>query len=295
MYIIIGCGFLGSYLLQTLSDNVKEQPIIATVRNLDHVLPIKNVEWVKCDVLNHGDLTRLADRCGEGPKTVYYFAAAHNIDEVYLDPKAARRVNIEALKTFFQTTTNIDKLFFASTDCVYGENDKDHLAFSEDSPTNPLNEYGKQKLEAEQIVRSNGFTVLRLPLMIGPSLFPQKQHFYDEICEKLRARQSVEMIDGLKRSLLSYQKAADLLFRLSCVSKAQLRSVINVCSDESFTKYEIGCLLAEKMQASKDLVCRMTESEGKKFFKDARASSTVMDNSLLKRTLGISSVSWEKI
>ena len=293
MVVIIGCGFLGSSLLQTISAHTDEV-VVATVRDKARTLPVKNAAWMQCDVTEHGDLLSLAERCGKEPKTVFYFAASHNIDKVCQDPEAARRVNVDALRDFLQTMPGIERLFFSSTDCVYGENSEDLPAFSETSLTNPLNEYGRQKLEAEAIVRANAFTVCRLPLMMGPSPFPKKPHFYDVLCEKLALRQKIEMIDGLKRSVISYRNAAELLFRLSRLPKEQLPPVVNVCSDESFTKYEFGCAIAEQLGVPRDLVCPISEAEGRKFFRDARASCTVMDNSLLKKTLGISSISWEK-
>ena len=292
MYIIIGCGFLGSYLLKRITAETDEQ-VVATVRDVKSTLPIKNVTWVPCDVSERGDLIRLASRCGDAPKTVFYFAAAHNIDEVFLHPEASAKVNVDALNTVFETIPNIENLFFASTDCVYGENTNKLPVFFEASPTNPLNEYGRQKLRAERIVRARGFTVLRLPFLFGPSILPQKKHFYDALCKKLLAHQPIEMIDGFRRSMLSYSRAADLLFRLSQTADGSLPSIVNVCADQHYTKYEIGCLLADKLHVSKDLVCRITEEEGQKFFLDVRASSTVMDNTLLKKILGITCIEWE--
>ena len=291
MVIVVGCGFLGSYLLRSLSANTKE-PLAATVRTADHFLPAENVTWIRCDVTRRSDLERLAEQCSGKPNTVFYLAASHNVDHVFLDPEAARKINVEALETFLEVMPDIDRLFFASTDCVYGESSKALPAFSETSAARPLNEYGRQKLEAEQIVRSRGFTVLRFPLLMGPSLLPYKQHFYDKVCEKLSAHQEIEMIDGLRRSMLSYQTAAELAVRLAGLPKDRLAPVFNVCGDESFTKYEIGCTLAEKLGVPKTLVRRITEEEGAKFFKDVRASSTIMDNTLLKKTLRLSSVPW---
>ncbi len=294
MFVIVGCGFLGSRLLQKLSACAQE-PVVATVRAPAHILPLENVAWVTCDVTQRRDLERLAERCGSGPKTVFYFAASHNVDNVFLHPQAARKVNVEALEAFFQTMPGIDRLFFSSTDCVYGESGEDRPGVSESSPTRPMNEYGKQKLEAEQLVRSRGFTVLRFGLLLGPSLLPHRPSFYDTVCRKLAASQPVEMIDGMRRSVLGCQNAAELLWRLAQVPKDRLPPVLNVCSDDAFTKYELGCLLAERMQAPKDLVCKITAAQGARFFKDARAACTVMDNSLLKRTLGISSIPWENL
>ena len=292
MIVVVGCGHLGSYLIKKAAASVNE-PIIATVRDMKNAFPIVGVEWIKCDVCVQSDLDALTKKYGNEPKTVFYFAAAHKIDEVYQHPQEAKKVNLYALTAFLETVPNINNLFFSSTDCVYGENNENTPVFDEQSVPEPLNEYGKQKLSAEQIVLSHGYHVVRLPLLFGASLQPERFTFYDVLCEKLLAGQSVEMIDGLRRSLLSFQNAADILFRLSRFEKDCLPSVLNVCSDDSYTKYEIGCMLAEKLGVSKELVCKIPETESRRFFKDRRASCTVMDNTLLKQILGLKSIQWE--
>ena len=69
--------------------------------------------------------------------------------------------------------------------------------------------------------------------------------------------------------------------------------VINVCSDESLSKYDMGCVLAEAFGESKALIKKISEDEGKKFFKDKRVSFGAMDNSLLKALLNKEKIMWE--
>lgn len=290
MILIVGCGFLGNYLLKYAVTRTSE-PIVATVRDLKNVLPVKGVEYVKCDITKREELVLLSKKVEGESLKVFYFAACHNIDFVYENPEAARKVNVEALEQFLLTVPGISKLFFASTDCVYGENTESCRAFSESAALRPVNEYGKQKLCAEKIVQSRGFTAVRLPFMLGPSL-SSKPHFYDRVCGELKNNRQVEMIDGLKRSVLSFSQAAKYLFELSCLSD-DLPETVNICSDYGYTKYEVGCLLAKKTGASSSLIKKISEEEGKKFFKDKRASSAVMDNALLKKLLGVEEILWE--
>lgn len=291
MILIVGCGFLGSRVLQYALTQTKE-PVLATVRNLENAVPMPGAEYIQCDVTNMSDLSSLAKKCGNEPLTVFYFAACHNIDFVYENPAEAQKINVEALKQFLSLFPNIKKLFFASTDCVYGEGDGLCTKFNELSPLKPLNEYGRQKLAAEKLIHNSGFTVLRLPFMLGASL-TSSPHFYDKICSKLLNGEKTEMIDGMRRSVLSYSQAAKLIYLLSCLPHS-LPQTINVSGDSELSKYEIGCALARKLNVSCDLVQRISEEDGKKFFKDRRASCTAMDNSLLKSLLGLAKIQWEE-
>ncbi|MGN1316887.1 MAG: NAD-dependent epimerase/dehydratase family protein [Acutalibacteraceae bacterium] len=290
MIVIVGCGFLGSYLLKHITSQTKEQ-VLATARNIEKAPLISGAEYIGCDVTREDDLVALAERCKNETLTVFYLAACHNIDYVYENPADAYKTNVEALKNFLYRVPNIKKLFFASTDCVYGENDKTHGKFTENALLTPINEYGKQKAEAEATVIAHGYTVLRLPFMLGPSLIASP-HFYDKICTSLKNNESVEMIDGMFRSVLSYSQVAEIMFTLSQLNR-DLPAVINICSDNSLSKYEMGCILAQNLNRSTDLVKKITEAQGKKFFKDRRAHSAPMDNTLLKNILEIKTLRWE--
>lgn len=277
MILVVGCGFLGSYVVKCALENTDEA-VCATVRKTEGVTLFDRVQYIRCDITDYDDVTKLYERTKNEKLTVFYLAACHNVDFVFKNPETAKKVNCDALENFFNTMRNIEKFFFASTDCVYGENG-DVPKLSENSPLNPVNEYGRQKQEAEKIALSRGFTVTRLPFMLGPSL-SDKPHFYDKICHQLKNNEKIEMIDGMRRSVLSYDRVAEILISLS--QKDKLPQIINVCGDESYSKYELGCRIAQEIGVDASLVQKISEEQGSKFFKDKRASVSVMDNSLLK-------------
>ncbi len=280
MILVVGCGYLGSYVVKNALESTCER-VIATVRDVNNAPEIQGVEFFRLDITSEDDIKALYEHTKNERLTVFYFSACHNIDFVFENPQEAEKINCRGLESFLEIMVNIDKLFFASTDCVYGENG-DLPLLGENAPLMPVNEYGKQKIKAEKIVISKGFTVTRLPFMMGPSLL-KKPHFYDRICSQLKNGEAVEMVDGLYRSVLTYDKTAKYLLELS--KKDKLPPAINVCGDKGLSKYEIGCMIAEEIGADKSLVRRLTEEQGRKFFKDRRSSVSVMDNSLLKSLL----------
>lgn len=291
MILVVGSGFLGSYVLKSFSE-LTDETLVGTFHTQRSQPNIQRVEWIKLNVADPADIARLADKLKGEKLTVFYFAAVHNIDFIYNHPDEARQINVTALQNFLDSSNNIDKLFFASTDCVYGENINGEL-LTESSELNPVNIYGIQKHEAEMIVTSHGFTCVRLPFMLGPSL-TNKPHFYDTILKSLSEGKSVEMIDGMVRSVLGYRQTARLLYELSLLPREELPPVINIAGDEHLTKYEIGLRLASKIGARQSLIKKISEEEGRKFFKDARASSSAMDNTLLKKLLNKDKIIWEE-
>lgn len=289
MHIIVGAnGFLGSYVLKNLVEKTDGR-IIATYHGKKESLFSGRVEWVKVDVTDKDDISNLANLAGDiSDCSIFYFSACHNLDLVKKEPEFARNINITALKNFLDVFKGAKSFWFSSTDCVYGENTDEIPFFKESDITSPVSEYGRQKLEAESIVTSYGFNVARLPFMIGPSILENKKHFYDNIVEKTVCGEAFTLADGLWRSALDYNSVADILIKLS--EKDNTPQILNLCGDESLSKYDVGAIIAKKHNLPKEFIIKTPEADIMKLFFETRTSSTAMDNSLLKSILGVDEI-----
>lgn len=289
MYIVVGAnGFLGSYVVKSLVCNTDEE-IIATYHGKKESLYVPRVKWVHLDVTDAESVQKLRNLAKDITKCrIFYFSACHNLDLVKREPDFARNINITALENFLEAFRDSDSFWFSSTDCVYGENTEKFPSFKESDPTCPVSEYGRQKLEAEDIVRSHCFNVVRLPFMIGPSLLENKKHFYDNIVEKTLGGQSFTLADGLRRSALDYKCVSDILGRLSMMKNVP--QTLNLCGDDNLSKYDVGVMIAQKHNLPMKHIIKTPESEIMKLFDERRTSSTAMDNSLLKSVLGVNEI-----
>ena len=150
---------------------------------------------------------------------------------------------------------------------------------------NPVNIYGHNKCAAEAILVHKGRNVVRFPFLISPSL-AGKPHFYDRIVESLKEGKPFEMYEDSYRSSLSFENAARLLVAL--IERGNRHPIVNVCGDRDLSKYDVGLLLADREGLDRNLIVpvRMGEItiEG---FVTKRASSTLMDNTLLKQILDL--------
>ncbi len=289
MHIVVGAnGFLGSYVLKNLVEKT-DRRIIATYHGKKESLFRDRVEWVKLDVTDKNDIQNLADLAGDiSDCTVFYFAACHNLDLVKREPEFARNINITALRNFLEAFKGAKSFWFSSTDCVYGENTDKISSFKESNATSPVSEYGRQKLEAEKLVTGYSFNVVRLPFMVGPSILENKKHFYDNIVEKTVNGEKITLADGLWRSALDYNSVAGILLKLS--EKDEVPLILNLCGDESLSKYDVGFMIAQKHNLPMKHIIKTPEVEIMKLFYETRTSSTAMDNSLLKSVLGIDEI-----
>ncbi len=289
MYVVIGGrGYLGSYIIKSIETNTKDK-IIATARNIDNIEMTERIEWVNCDITKDTEFDNLVAKIsGIDNIKVIFLAAYHNPDLVAANPELAWDINVTALSKCVNKLRFVDKLFYASTDSVYG-NSKDGYHFRESDPLNPVNIYGKNKCAAEAIVRFAGFNVVRYPFLISPSLVPGKDHFYDVIVKKLSNGEEIEMFSDSYRSSLSFQTAADILIQL-CELNDKCPDILNICGDDDLSKYDIGLMMADKLGINREKVIPIRVSEASGIFKTPRASSTLMDNSLVKEILNYKSI-----
>jgi len=88
------------------------------------------------------------------PSVIVNCAAYTNVDKAETEPKLANTINYKAVDIISKwTSENNKKLIHVSTDYVFDGLSK--LPLSENSITNPLNEYGRSKLKGEQICLYN--------------------------------------------------------------------------------------------------------------------------------------------
>ena len=82
MILIVGYGYLGSYLVKEVLKNTDE-PLVVTYRNTKKPNNFKSVRCLYCDVTDIVSVRKLGELCRGEELTVFYLAACHNVDYVY--------------------------------------------------------------------------------------------------------------------------------------------------------------------------------------------------------------------
>ena len=290
MYILIGAtGFLGTYVERELL-SLTEEEIVSVGRNFPSNKDYSYGRITKkvCDITNLGDVKKLSVQYPE-KKKVIFLAAYHNPDLVEQNRELAWEINIVALARFLNVLKNVECLFYISTDAVYGNSTENKL-FIEDDRLEPVNEYGRQKKLAEEIVLTYGYNVVRYPFLIGPSLISKKKHFYDKLVEDLNLGISIQMFEDSYRSSLDFATAARLLVWILKKYNNQCPKVMNICGDQALSKYDIGMMIAKKNNADLELVKKIRMDDFNTIFATKRAKTTLMSNDRVKRYLGLDSI-----
>ena len=145
-----GAGFVGSYLVKLL---VKEGHKITVIDNLHKgkkenlASVINKIKFQKIDVRDYQSLEKILKNI-DG---VFHQAALTLVQDSFSRPEEYFDVNVHGTENIFKLANeNKFKVVYASSSSVYGH--KLETPITEDAERNPINPYGKTKLEDEYLV-----------------------------------------------------------------------------------------------------------------------------------------------
>jgi GlcNAc-P-P-Und epimerase len=201
--VIGGSGFIGTLLVRALRASGHSVRIIDKARSA--AFPDLHVE---ADVRDRDGLAAACAGC-----TALYNLAAEHSDNV--QPRSLYHdVNVGGAEHVCAVAEDhgIERLVFTSSVAVYGLVDEE---VDESGPVRPFNDYGRTKLEAEQVFRnwarrqpSRSLTIVRSTVVFGPG---NRGNVYNLLVQVARGRNLV-IGDGTNRKSMAYvENVADFL------------------------------------------------------------------------------------
>ena len=164
-----GAGYIGSVLVPALLGKGYRVTVLDSLMYRQHTLldccASPNFEFIKGDICDEGLVAKLIPR----HDIVIPLAAIVGAPACKVNPSLTRLVNNKAQKTIIELTSRDQKIVFPTTNSGYGIGAKDEFC-TEQSPLNPISEYGRDKVEIEKcwLDRGNALTV-RLATVFGMS------------------------------------------------------------------------------------------------------------------------------
>lgn len=126
---------------------------------------VHGLNRAELDLTNHSEVERVWQRLK--PNAVIHCAAMSRTKDCERDPQQARRINVEATAHLASCSEEIPFVFLSSGEVFDGQS----RWYRETDAPNPINVYGRTKLEAEQqVLRNPRHTVVRIVLTAGTSL-----------------------------------------------------------------------------------------------------------------------------
>ncbi len=146
-----GAGFIGSHLTKYLIKNGHNVSVIDNLRrgSFDNLKEIKDkIDFQEIDILDYEKMKNVAKNI-DG---VFHQAALGSVPDSFKEPEEYHRVNVIGTENVFKLAKEFDfKVVYASSSSVYGNQKK--FPIKEDAEKNPLNPYGKTKLDCEHLAK----------------------------------------------------------------------------------------------------------------------------------------------
>ncbi|XP_077122089.1 methionine adenosyltransferase 2 subunit beta isoform X1 [Ranitomeya variabilis] len=181
------------------------------------------------------------------PDVIVHCAAERRPDVVEINPYSATMLNVGASENIAKVAAGTGAfLIYISTDYVF---DGSSPPYREDSEPNPLNTYGKTKLEGERVVLQNndGAAVLRVPVLYG-DVEKIEESAVTVMFDKVQHSNKSADIDHWQQRFPTYVKdVASVCVQMSerKLQDPSLKGIFHWSGNEQMTKYEIACAMAD--------------------------------------------------
>ena len=247
-------GLLGSAVCRTaLRRKYKAYPF--SFSGADNLPGVGSI--VSLDLLEDEKLTRtLFDLW---PEVIVNCAAVSSPDTVDENPAHARRVNVAAAEKLGQIASHLGvRYLHVSTDLVFDGTASPYR--STDVPA-PVNEYGRQKLDAETLVLQaceDNVVVLRITLLNGNSPTGQRSQ-HEKLLHAMVAGQTPTLFEDEFRQPSSADNVAEVLVELC--ERPQLNGLFHWAGSERLSRYELGLRIFERFGFSPDCLAKAKRAD----------------------------------
>ena len=143
-----GAGFIGSHLVKLLLNYGHRVTVIDNLSHgkIENMELAENVIFKKIDILNFKELKRSVS----GHDGIFHQAALTSVPESFRNKSTYQIINVSGTENIFKLASELKiKAVYASSSSIYGHTKI--VPIQENFDRNPVNPYGKTKLECEML------------------------------------------------------------------------------------------------------------------------------------------------
>ncbi|MBC8285652.1 MAG: sugar nucleotide-binding protein [Nitrospinae bacterium] len=189
-----------------------------------------------------------------GHEAAIIVAALTKIENCEYDKNQAKKINVDGTFSLIQQLWDADILpIFFSSDHVFGKKSKQ--VFTEEDELSPVTEYGKSKANIETALKNSGrpHLIIRLGKVLGVE--KGDGTLLDEIACLLVEGKPVHAAYDQILNPISLNEVVDTTRE---IQKAGIHGLVNMCSSESWTRYDLALAMAESLKCDKRLVRKIS-------------------------------------
>lgn len=191
------------------------------------------------------------------PDVVIHAASIGSVDLAEREPDRVRRVNIGGLQVVMRACARVGaRLIFISSNAVF---DGRHPPYDEHAPRSAANEYGRLKIEAEELVESSGLpnAIVRPILMYGWPVAGGRNNAVTRWLADFESGRPVEVADDIYSMPLRASNCAEAIW---AVIRLERLGIYHVAGADRVTLAEFARETARVFAAPERLVVPVPSS-----------------------------------
>ncbi len=186
------------------------------------------------------------------PDALVNCAAISSPDSVDQNPKFSKLINVDAARRLAEISSHLGARYIhISSDMVF---DGSASPYRSTDKTNPLSEYGRQKLEAEkQVLKATdqNLVILRITLLNGNSPWGNRSP-HERILNSLANGKSPSLFTDEFRQTSSAENVSQLVVEL--IERPNLNGLFHWAGTEVISRYELGCKILQRFGLSQERI-----------------------------------------
>lgn len=266
-----GSGLLGNKIVNKASENFK---VTATYNEN----PVEGgCESIKLDITQKEEVLRVFKKIH--PVYVIHTAAFTDVDKSETEREKAWEVNAEGTRNIAEVCERVGaKMIYISTDFVF---DGKRGNYKENDDLNPINWYGRTKLEGEKFVKNYDieYIIARVSVLYGWNI--NKLNFATWVINKLENKEKISIVRDQWNSPTFADNCADILLELI---KRNENGLFHLAGGERINRFDFAKMISEIFDLNADLIKPVKSNEIKQQARRPMDSSLNVDR--IKRGLG---------
>lgn len=206
-------------------------------------------ENIQIDITNKEDVLNLSKL---NPDIIIHCAALTDTTTCESNPKLAYKVNVQGTSNVVELAkTTKAKLIYISTDAVF---DGEKGNYCEEDKPNPLNVYGKTKLEGEKecLNKHNNSLVIRT-YVFGKNNYIKKKVFVDSVIFNLKNNLKYKAFnDVINTPIHVYQ----LFLLIEELIHQNYTGIFHLVGNENISRYEFAKIIARVFKYEENLIIK---------------------------------------
>lgn len=215
----------------------------------------ENVAYSKVDISKQSEAKKLIK--GFYPDVIVNCAAYTNVDGCETEKELSWAINVTGVENLIKYGRTCDAHFIhVSSDYIF---DGESGPYSEDEFPNPISQYGKEKLAAENVVITGHIrhTIIRTNVLYGATQFGRPD-FVKWVYNSLSEKKNIRIV---KDQINNPTYIDDISYAISKIIEFNKLGIYNLGGAEILSRIDFTCKIADYFNLDKSLITPILTSE----------------------------------